>query len=738
MQTSNLFSHPNRLLEDHIKGVCAKVRLFAHQANISPTLQKLLLIIAFAHDLGKATSFFQRYLLGEKQLKKDERTKHALLGGVIALHLALKEGIQDPLHLALAFLLPKRHHGDLHSFDKDLLLSPEQIAILQEQIEAIDKEAFEKLLDNIGLFSFSLDEIDFNKIRKRLQRLKIAFRKDQKELLSYLETLTLFSILIDSDKLDATLQDDYHFDTTQFSPELVTNYLQKQNIPKTKLNDLRQEALKEVLSQPYQQEQRVYDLTLPTGMGKTLISFAFALKLAKSHNTHIIYALPFLSIIEQNYEVIKSVLEANGITPTSEVLLKHHHLTELLYKSNEEEFDYDRSRVLIEGWQSQIVVTTFVQFFHTLIGYQNKMVRKFHRLTNAVVILDEVQSIPSVYWPLIRALIAQLAKKFNFYVIFVTATQPMILEHSCALVDKDYFSHFNRYRIIPLLEPKRLDIFLPTVSLQPQKRYLFILNTIAQAKEFYTYFKQFDPVLLTTHIIPKERKKRISALKNSKIAIATQLIEAGVDVDFDVVFRDLAPFDSIIQSAGRCNREAKRSQGEVFITNLIDDNGRSFASYIYDSTLLATTQEIISKGKFEEKEVLEKIEEYFNLLQQRKSFFESKELLQAIQRLDFDALKNFQLIKERVDLVDVFVQTDKEGVAIWQEFCKIMQIEDLFEKKAAFAKIKARFYDYVISVPIKDNEPPIECGHYVVYLDDLQNYYDLDTGFITKRSFEIL
>ena len=739
MKKSGLYSHPNRFLEDHIKGVCDNALSFCDRIDLDENMKKLLLIIAFSHDLGKSTSYFQRYIKGEKVLKTNPLTKHALLGGVAALHLAQKEGIKDPFQLALAFLLPKRHHGDLHSFDKDLLLSDEQMKILQKQIASIDKMAFSEMIKNVGLFRFSWEDIDLTNIKKSLRQLKIFFKKDQKDLHLYLHTLTLFSLLIDSDKMDAAFEGKkVAMETKALPEELVERYLQSQYIPPTPINHLRNEAFKEVMEHPIDANTRVYDITLPTGMGKTLISFAFALKLAKAFSLNIVYSLPFLSIIEQNYAVIKDVLEKNGIEPTSDVLLKHHHLADLSYETKEDEFDYDKSRILVEGWNSKIVVTTFIQFFHTIIGHRNKMVRKFHRLSRSVVILDEVQSIPIAYWKLIRAVLEGLAKRFSFFIIFVTATQPMICTQSKALVGKRYFRCFHRYRICTIPKRQSIEEFLDSFKID-KGSHLFILNTISEAKSFYDRLSALEPLYLSTHIVPKERKRRIEALKTQKIAISTQLIEAGVDVDFDIVVRDMAPLDSIIQSAGRCNREMRLQEGNVIVTELVDEKGRLYASYIYDSVLLSTTKEILeTKRCFSEEEVLEKITNYFTLLQKRKSFNESQKMLESLLRLDFDRVKEFRLIQERIDLYDVFIQMDVEGEKIWQKFCEIMQIEDILKRKQAFDKIKVNFYDYVISVPIKENEPPIECNHYVVYRNDLKRFYDQNTGFITRKSFEIL
>ncbi|WP_297455794.1 helicase-related protein, partial [Persephonella sp.] len=395
-------------------------------------------------------------------------------------------------------------------------------------------------------------------------------------------------------------------------------------------------------------------------------------------------------------------------------------------------------------------------FFYSLISNRNKMLRKFHKFTNSIAILDEIQSIPHKYWLVIREVLTRMAERFNFYVIFSTATQPLIFEKEKAeeiINFKLYFEKLNRYEINVDKSPKTIEEFYNSLNISEDKRYLFILNTVNAAKQLYNFLKNDFPediVFLSTYLVPKERLNRIKLLKSQqkKIAVSTQLVEAGVDIDFDVVYRDFAPFDSLNQSAGRCNREGKKEKGQFVVLNLKDENGRFYHSYIYDTVLTHLTNEILEKEKYEEKDMYDLVNSYYKKLQQVKSDKVSRDLLEMLYNLKFDgewekgkinSINDFVLIDEDFYKEDVFIELDDEAKEIWQEYSKIWQMPDLLERKKAFDSIKADFYQYVVSVPVKEDTPKIEHNFYYVPHSFLDEYYDLETGFKTKGNlyFEI-
>ena len=213
-----------------------------------------------------------------------------------------------------------------------------------------------------------------------------------------------------------------------------------------------------------------------------------------------------------------------------------------------------------------------------------------------------------------------------------------------------------------------------------------------------------------------------------------------------MVYRDFAPLDSLNQSAGRCNREGKREMGEFFVVKLIDERERLYASYVYDGVLLAITDEVLQHRSYEEQDILDLVGSYYQKLVEKKSDKDSLDLLQMLYRLRFSASKeqgkinsieDFVLIEEDLYKQEVFIELDEEAEEVWQKFVAIWEIADLFERKKAFDSIKADFYQYVIAVAVKDNEPPLQNGFYYVSRENLADYYDEESGFILKRDYYV-
>lgn len=569
----------------------------------------------------------------------------------------------------------------------------------------------------------------------------------------------LYSILLDADKSDAVLGNiNYLNQRYTLSSNLVDVYKSKTSFQKSSLNHLREIAYKEVFHKPINPEQKIYSINLPTGLGKTLIAFSFALKLRSSlgEKHRIIYALPFLSIIDQNSQVFESVLKENNINPGSNILLKHHHLSELYYKpSDDTDFESDEAKILIEGWNAEIIVTTFMQLFYALISNQNRNLRKFHKVANSIIILDEIQTIPIKYWSLLRNLFLELVQRFNAYIILVTATEPLIFkkdELTCLVNKEKYFNHLNRITIKPLIKQDiTVEELAYTINIEGNKSYLFILNTISAAKSFFSIISKmgFQAALLSTHIIPKERLKRIKQIKanNYSIVISTQLVEAGVDIDFDVVVRDFAPFDSIIQAAGRCNRN-DNLKGKVYVVSLKDYNDRLYSSYIYDPVLIEITRKILNNyDEIKEKDLLQLTYEYYQEVNRKKSQNISSVILNSIKELKYDSyddkdklsISEFKLIEEDFPKIDVFVEIDDEATAIWKNYLDLKYINDLFERKKYFDSLKPGFYQHVISIPKNaPNRPDFvgELGY--VSKDRLNEYYNLQTGYILRDDKNII
>ena len=777
LPSSNLYSHPDKLLETHLIGVARLAKFFCND-KLWPEQEILTGIsrtIALSHDLGKATKFFQNYLKAaerdKERLKNQPETHHGLFSAVCAYYLVkellAKKKYDVSYYPFFAYEVVKRHHGNLQDLMDEIIFDDKDKKLLSKQLENIEKENLNILAQHLfeaGLPICLTKEIIFQWIeefQKELRIYKKIFRDNKGETTDYLLLNLLYSILLDADKSDVVIKDVSHFerDTESISTNIVDIYKTTQPFQNSPINELRESAYKEVITREINPDKKLYSINLPTGLGKTLISLSFALKLRESVKNktqsksipRIIYALPFLGIIEQNADIFERVIKASGITPYSNILLKHHHLSEVFYqKDKNEEFESDSAKIMIEGWNSEIIVTTFVQLFHTLISNRNKSLRKFHRLNNSIIVLDEIQSIPIKYWLLLRNILHLLSEKLNAYIIFVTATEPLIFENKdmVSLVEREkYFQKMNRVTVKPLLDKDMtLQELYMNFNIEEGKRSLFIFNTINSARKFYELVKANHENIsfLSTHIIPKERLARIEDIKKGKykIVVTTQLVEAGVDIDFDVVVRDIAPLDSINQASGRCNRNNyTQGKGFVYVVSLKDENKRKYSSYVYDSVLLDITKRILGKHhEIEEQRFLELIDEYYKETSAKKAQEESRKILEAIEKLRYDSedhenvsISDFKLIEEDYSKKDVFVEIDDDARGVWIKYVEIGKIKDLLERKKAFDAMKADFYKYVISIPAKVENSPPEAG-FLCYVRNaiLDDYYNQETGFITK------
>jgi len=789
-----LKSHPERLLIDHLLESAKTAEELIASLSFDFGLDKNLLskvayIIGFTHDLGKATTYFQRYITASDKekgrLKNDPRTHHSLFSAIFTYHFTKKflsdkglleeNGYYQYLPI-FSFMAVKRHHGRLNNFyDEILKCSEDSIADIEEQLASLDEE-FGQILSNLE----GVETVEEpNPLKQGLKQHPKAILQDLirdekrrikrlaglKDIKPYLLFQLLYSVLLNADKKDAigvNIQDRGDID-----PDLVDQYkeIEFKDTPASKVNAIREEIYRKVIEKVPQVDlkKRVYSINVPTGLGKTITAVSFALKLRKriAHDKgfvpRIIYCLPFLSIIDQNYSVIEDVfLKVIGKKPDGNLLLKHHHLSEITYNDSQQEYSQEESLFLIEGWSSEIIVTTFIQLFHSIISNKNRMIRKFSQIANSIIILDEVQSIPYKYWHLVRRLFLEFASCFDTYFVFITATKPLIFEKDEIeeLIEdrKAYFNTLYRVNLINRIkEPTSLDefksILFDDITKFKEDSFLVVLNTINSSLQTYNFLeslKKESEILdtnlyyLSTNVIPKHRLMRIEEIKKDKgrkIIVSTQLIEAGVDIDVDRVFRDFGPLDSINQVAGRCNRNLSNNKKGVVKVFVLKDERREFYKYIYgtnDLALFKTRKLLEKENELSERNFLELIENYYKELGQAKSDDEAKRLVEFIERMDIEtASSQFKLIEDGFPTKNLFVEIDKDAEEVWQRFLEIREIKDTLNRRAEFLKIKKRFSDHCISVAknrvaegeFEDTE--------IVYISQaqLRDSYDVITGY---------
>ncbi|MBU3917147.1 CRISPR-associated helicase Cas3', partial [bacterium] len=330
-----------------------------------------------------------------------------------------------------------------------------------------------------------------------------------------------------------------------------------------------------------------YSMNLPTGMGKTLASISWALNHAKEHSMkRIIIVLPFINIIDQTSQILKDIF---GV----EWVLEHH-------SGNNEDIEtiegINRSKSIqklaCENWDYPIVVTTTVQFFESLFSNKPSRSRKIHNIAESVVIFDEVQTLPKELIQPTLEMLNNVHKIMGVSLLFCTATLPAFesragfkgIDHIEPLVEHPANLFDKTRRVTYYQVNENLPINLEELALLVANRnqsVLAVFNTKKSARDFFDCAKtvsEWDAVYhLSTSMCPHHRKQTIRNIRrdlNLKLKIlvsSTQLIEAGVDFDFPCVFREMAPLESIIQTAGRCNREGQMDEmGSVFIFRLID------------------------------------------------------------------------------------------------------------------------------------------------------------------------
>lgn len=750
----NLISHPaensyeEKKLVDHLSNVAEKCvyEIKNRKINFSIISKKriirLALLIGLFHDFGKATTWFQNYIRGNQ--KSSNYSNHSFISAIVCYCIVNEEFDENLAYLAFQVVL--KHHTNLVSFD--LSFKDFNYLMAKKQLENILENNFDTLKNFYQKYDVNLDVLknfEFELFEEVVEDSDMIVdnicEMDDKAIEYFFLNNYLFSLLIDFDKLDAARLDNSYFAGNLQEPiNEVFPYINECRMqnpekfnPKKPINKLRNEFLLEIYkNDKINTENKFYSITAPTGIGKTFGCIVFANKLKKQLKNNcgrIIYCLPYTSIIDQNYKVFEDIIRFNkkdkyNSKPTR-YLLKHHYqapkkIKNRLKEKQESLKDYLDDQLLVESWQSSFIVTTFVQIFHSLIGYRNRFLKKFHNIVNSIIILDEVQNIDPNYYLLFQKTFGVLAKVFNIYFLQITATQPEILEKDkiVKLIDeKKYMQNklINRVSLeIDLNERKPENFLNEFINDFRGKNCLIVVNTKKMAILLYDELNNYlnnDYFIfcLTTNLIPKDRNKQIkqidNLLKNGEklIVVSTQLIEAGVDLSFENVYRDLGPLDSIIQVAGRCNRNGEMGQlnGKMKLLNLSNNQ-------IYKSILIQYVKEVIQNKYYKSAEFFKLTKIYFSKFN---FSHESKKILRAIKELNYDKrtrdqipISDFKLINDKQQ-ENIYILTDKSAQTLMNKF--LIMKEKLKNKlskeekdncRLQIEKIKYKLIPYKISV----------------------------------------
>lgn len=564
---------------EHLENVAKQTAEFCEEYNITSTdVQAYAYEVGLVHDLGKYSEAFQNKIRGNLDISVD----HSTAGARELVKLRMMAG---------AFAVAGHHGGIPNGWDTTK-------SNLMERIKKRKLEPYEEYQSEICLKGIK-----------------------EPELLGYEAAFfirMLFSALVDADFLDTEkfMRGDSvvrgNYDSIEKLYSKLINYIVPwRNITQKtpELNKIRTDILEQCLSKGTG-ERGLYSLTVPTGGGKTVSSLAFALEHAKTNGMQrIIYVIPYTSIIEQNVAVFREILGEQNVLA--------HYSGSLLSSDNEKDY-YEKHKLSIENWDAPVIVTTNVQFFESFYSNKVSKCRKLHNVSNSVVIFDEVQMIPLNYLrPCVKA-IQSLVENYHVSAVLCTATQPALEKWMKPLETKEICSNYaelfqklNRTQIKNIGELGEEELFEKMTKV---RQMLTIVNLKAEAQRIYQKLPKEGTYHLSTYMTPFDRKNTLQkireCLRNGEVCrvISTSLVEAGVDLDFPIVFRELAGLDSIIQAAGRCNREGSRRREEsivgVFrlneIPKLIEKN-------------ISMTEETYQK--YEKYESLEAIHYYFSALQ---------------------------------------------------------------------------------------------------------------------------
>jgi len=751
-------------------------------------LRRAARILGASHDLAKATPYFQAHLRGQKPSRLSSHAFSSAMIGYLWAREELPGAEPDPLlgeFLPVAvFLTIRRHHGFLRQAYEEASPDVSDRELVEEQWRALRGAPFDELLSLVGapftttqlgsLLDRFWTERETRKWRRLLERVERA-----KDIRFYLSENMLFSLLIDADRRQTALpvaDTQGSANRSSIPSDMVDSYQQKKrwNDHPDSVNTLRQRLHHEVDATVggLDLDHHFFSLTAPTGLGKTLSALSWVLKLReqiareRGYLPRLVYCLPFLSIIDQNAAVLREVLAE----PASNVLVVHHHLGDSRYTTTENEYDSDISRLLIEGWQSEIVVTTFVQLFATMINNRSRPLLRLSRLAGAIVILDEVQTLPARYWSLFEALARGLATSLGTTFVLMTATQPALFaaEGAQELVPRpeSYFSQMRRVTLLnettePMGLPELVGQVSKIIQLRPRKSIGVVVNTTRAAYELRAmlatdYSSSHEIVFLSSLVAPIDRLAHIDQAKRAVdegrgranqgkplLLVSTQVIEAGVDLDLDEFFRDFAPLDSVVQAAGRCNRNGSLPDGAVHLVRLVNENGRGFAEQVYDRVLLDATREVLTgHERIAEAALPPLVERYFRLLRDRVSMGKSADVLEAAHSLNYYsegsgnardvAVADFTLIEDDQPSADVFLELDDPAGVAWEDLRSAREIRDRRDRSRRYAEIRPRLAPYVISVSkrlLSANLPFIDGETYYVPRGQLADYYDRSTGW---------
>jgi len=603
-------------LSDHLNEVSQLAGQFASKIGLREGGELLGLL----HDLGKGSKEFQDYIKSATGLfapdsddyvdakAKKGKVDHSSAGAQVIYKELWDKGSEARLVSQVLSLAIASHHSGLI----DCLLPSGEDNFTRRMEKAEENSHVQEAFANLGqqekdkVNALLANKLLINSLIEKFKSLKEEKEPSDTHVFKCgLLIRYLLSCLLDADRLNTANFEFPKGEHLRNNNEYIPweTLIERLNI---KINELEikpeRNEVDELRSRVSQscldfssRPKGIYQLTVPTGGGKTFASLRFALHHAKEHSMdRVFYAIPYTSIIDQNAEEVRKIMEdkdKNGKYLNKVVLEHHSNLTP--------DEETQRQNLLSENWDAPIVFTTQVQFLEALFGSGTRSARRMHQLANSVIIFDEIQTIPIRCVHMFNLAIRFLVHTCGATVILCTATQPLLdkidpihralkilPEQKIISYEKELFQKLKRVEVFDQTKVGGWDeeevADLADQELQEKGSVLIIVNTKASARSVYQAVLQKSNATvyhLSTNMCPAHRLKILDEVKDKLekeepvICVSTQLIEAGVDIDFGSVIRYLAGMDSIAQAAGRCNRNGKRkSTGNVWVVNPKQEN----------------------------------------------------------------------------------------------------------------------------------------------------------------------
>lgn len=589
--------HSKQTVQEHLEAVAHLARTYGESIGFGAHAE----LAGLLHDMGKFTIKFTEYLENAVIHGEIATTKidHSTAGAKYLYERFYDGNDYQKFVVEIVGMAILSHHSGLQNFVQiDVSTSDYIRRVVEKDLAYYDevKRNFEAGEGNRERVERLLEEaieefVTFTEKIQKMQQVKNSF-----VYINYAQKLVL-SLLLDADRTDTRRfeeQDDTPleqvapFNTWYDTMMLTVTEWEKSTKP---INLLRTE-MSRTCDKIAEKDSSIYTLSIPTGGGKTFASLRYALKHASLHNKkRIIYVVPYTTILEQNAKEVREIIGDNH------AVLEHHANVIDIVDDEEDYYGVPLQKKFQLGrdnWDHPIIFTTSVQFLNALFAKGTRNTRRMHRLTEAVIVFDEVQAIPYHHFALFNTAVNFLHYVGKSSVLLCTATQPTVSEMNYPIImEQDAEMVPDLPNVVKAFERVQFHDYVSKEGWSAEKiaeqvetwligrqSMLIVLNTKTAVRKLFEELKErgLEGVYhLSTTMCPAHRHDILEEIKGRLgkervICVSTQLIEAGVDISFETVVRSLAGLDSIAQAAGRCNRHAERDKGDVYIIKAADEH----------------------------------------------------------------------------------------------------------------------------------------------------------------------